>query len=109
MTLKLASLQRAGDARGGMPTGVRCSEACSVAAKLTLGKSVARKLKVKAEIAKGEAALDGAGGTYVFFDFTRTALKRLFRGSAVRATLVLNVADAAGNVTVARKTVRLAK
>ena len=79
------------------------------APRLTLSTSTARKLKVKAEIAKGEAALEGAGGTYVFLDFTRAALKRLFRSAAVRATLVLNVADAAGNVTVARKTVRLAK
>ena len=81
MTLKLARACSARATRAAAcPTGVRCSEACSVSAKLTLGTSVARKLKVKAEIAKGEAALEGAGGTYVFFDFTRTALKRLFRG-----------------------------
>ncbi len=109
VTLRLPSVQRARDAHGGMPASVRCSEACSVSARVTLTRSMARKLKVKAEIAKGDAALEGAGGTYVFFDFTRTALQRLFRASAVRATLVLNVADAAGNVTVVRKTVRLAK
>ncbi len=38
-------------------------------------------------MAKGDAALEGAGGTYVFFDFTKAALKRLFKGKAVKATL----------------------
>jgi hypothetical protein len=108
VSLRLPRKQRVTDARGGMPAGVRCSEACSVSATLTLSKPMARKLKAKAVIAKGEAALDAAGGTYVFFDFTRRALKRLFRGPTVRATLVLNVADAAGNVTTVRRTVRLA-
>ena len=34
-------------------------------------------------------------------------MKRLFRGSAVKATLALKVMDAAGNATSVRRTVRL--
>ena len=60
-------------------------------------------------MAEGEAALEDAGGTYVFLDFTRAAMKRLFRGRAVKATLKLTVLDAAGNATAVRRTVRLAK
>jgi len=109
VTLKLAATQRAADARGGMATSVRCSEACSVTGELTLGKALARKRKVGTVVAKGDAALAGAGATYVFFDFTKAALGRLFRGSAVKATLTLRVLDGAGNATAVRKTVRLAK
>jgi hypothetical protein len=109
VTLKLATVQRAADAEGGMAASVRCSEACSVTAELTLSKAVARRHKVGTVVAKGDAALEGAGGTYVFFDFTRAARKRLFKGSAVKATLRLRALDAAGNATSVTKRLRLAK
>jgi hypothetical protein len=109
ITLKLGSTQRVADARGGMATSVRCSEACSVQAQLTVSKALARKHKVGTVVARGDAALESAGGTYVFFDFTKSALKRLFGAKAVKATLRLRVLDAAGNATSATKTVRLAK
>ena len=60
-------------------------------------------------MAKGDAALDGAGGTYVFFDFTRRRSSGCSSGAAVKATLTLRVLDAAGNATSVTKTVRLAK
>jgi hypothetical protein len=107
--LTIAGRQRASDAKGGMPARVHCSEACSIAARLTLSRSVAKRLKVSSVVATGEAALDGAGNTYVFLDFKRSTLKRVFRGKAVKATLALSVLDAAGNSTTARRTVRLAK
>jgi hypothetical protein len=109
VSLKLPRTQRGKDARGGMPASVRCSEACSISGELTLSRAVAKRLKVKALVARGEAALDGPGTTYLFLDFTRKAMKRLFRGPAVKATLALEVVDAAGNATSARRTVRLAK
>ena len=79
VTLKLARSQRGSDAQGGMPAKVHCSEACSVHAELKLATATAKRLKLKALVATGEAALDGAGTTYVFLDFTKPALKRLFR------------------------------
>jgi hypothetical protein len=92
-----------------MPASVRCSEACSISAQLKLSNALAKRLKLKTVVATGEAALDDAGTTYVFLDFTRSTLKRLFRSRAVKATLALTVLDAAGNATTAQRTVRLAK
>ena len=109
VTLRLATVQRAADARGGMAASVRCSEACSVTAELTLSKAVARKHKVGTVVANGDAALEAAGGTYLFFDFTKAALKRLFKGKAIKATLKVRVLDAAGNATSVSKSVRLAR
>jgi hypothetical protein len=105
--LSIAGRQRAGDALGGMPARVACSEACSIAARLTIARTSAKRLKVRALLAKGEAALDGAGSTYVFLAVKRSAIKRLFRGRGVKATLALTVLDAAGNATTARRTLRL--
>jgi len=107
--LSIAGRQRASDARGGMPARVHCSEACSITARLTLGSSTAKRLKVPSEVATGEAALDASGSTYVFLGFKSSVLKRVFRKGAVKATLALTVLDAAGNATAARRTVRLAK
>ena len=107
--LSIAGRQRASDARGGMPARVHCSEACSITARLTLGSSTAKRLKVPTAIATGEAALDDSGSTYVFLGFKSSVLKRVFRKGAVKATLALTVLDAAGNATTARRTVRLAK
>ena len=45
----------------------------------------------------GDAAVDAAGSTYVFFDVTRAAARRLFKSSTVRAKLSLQAVDAAGN------------
>ena len=107
--LSIAGRQRASDARGGMPARVHCSEACSIAARLTLASSTAKRLKVPAVVATGDAALDDAGSTYVFLGFKSSVMKRVFRKGTVKATLALTVLDAAGNATTARRTVRLAK
>ena len=104
MRLSIAGRQRASDARGGMPARVHCSEACSITARLTLGSSTAKRLKVPLGIATGEAALDDSGSTYVFLGFKSSVLKRVFRKGAVKATLALTVLDAAGNATTARRT-----
>jgi hypothetical protein len=107
--LSIAGRQRASDARGGMPARVHCSEACSITARLTLGSSTAKRLKVPSVVATGEAALDDSGSTYVFLGFKSSVLKRVFRKGNVKATLALTVLDAGGNATTARRTVRLAK
>ena len=108
VTLTLGRSQRGSDALGGMPAKVRCSEACSVRAELKLATATAKRLKLKALVATGEAALDGAGTTYVFLDFTKPALKKLFRAK-VSATLTLKVLDMAGNASTARRKLSLAK
>ena len=50
-------------------------------------------------VAAGEAAVDAAGSTYVFFDVIRAAQRRLFGSRSVRATLGVLAVDAAGNRT----------
>ena len=72
--------------------------------------SMARKLKVKAVVAKGEAALEGAGGTYVFFDFTTARAQAAVpqRGGRARRW-PRRRSTRAGNVDGRAKTVRLAK
>ena len=51
-----------------------------------------------------------AGGTYVFFDFTKAGAQAALQGaSAIKATLKVRVLDAAGNATSVSKSVRLAR
>jgi hypothetical protein len=107
--LTLAARQRATDALGGMPARVRCSEACSITARLTLAKATAKRLKLSSVVASGDASLDDAGHTYVFLAFKRSTVKRLFGARAVKATLTLTVLDGAGNRTTARRTLKLAR
>jgi hypothetical protein len=99
------------DALGaGLAIKVRCSEACAVAARLTVNRATARRLKIgrrKTVIAQGAAALGGRGTTYVFLRFKRGMARRLGRGPAVRASLTLTAADEAGNVRSASRTLRL--
>ena len=88
-----------------MPLWVRCSEACAVTAEVTVSARDARRLKINRSarkafvVASGEAAVDAAGSTYVFFDVVRAAARRLFGSKSVKATLRISAVDAAGNRT----------
>ena len=93
-------VQYRSDTAGGMPLWVRCSEACAITAKVTLSAREARRLGLGRKalvVAAGDAAVDDAGSTYVFFDLTKTAARKLFKKGTVRATLELRATDAAGN------------
>jgi hypothetical protein len=58
-------------------------------------------------VARGTATLEGAGTTYVFLDFGRSALRRAFGARPVRAMLTLRALDAAGNASSVKRTVTL--
>ena len=49
------------DARGGMPASVRCSEACSVSARLRSPRRRQARSSARRVVASGEAALEGPG------------------------------------------------
>jgi hypothetical protein len=72
----------------------RCSEACALSGELTVTGTVARRLKLSRSgrpmiVARGAATLEGAGTTYVFLDFGRSAMRRVFGSRPVRATLTV--------------------
>jgi hypothetical protein len=112
LTLRLASTVRRTDASGGLPAMTRCSEACALSGELTVSGAVARRLKLSRSgrpmiLARGTAALEGAGTTYVFLDFGRAAMRRAFASRPVRATLTLRARDAAGNASSVKRGVTL--
>ena len=99
--VRLARVQRLSDLLGGMATSVRCSEACAISGRLIRGR--------RSVLATGTATLGGAGRTWLFVRLKKGMAKRLFHNRRrVRATLRLNVTDAAGNATRTRRTVILA-
>ena len=102
VTLKLAATCSArGDARGGMPTGVRCSEACSVGRQAD-ARQVGRRASSRSRprCAKGEAALDGAGGTVRVLGLRpHRARAAVPRARSVARRWSSTSPDAAGNVT----------
>jgi hypothetical protein len=110
-TVRLTVPRRAAFAElgGGLAATVRCSEACTVKADLRLGARQARRLRLNRvrTVARGSAALAGAGRTYAFLRFDRRAKRRLWRARRVTATLRVIATDAAGNRRVARRTLRL--
>jgi hypothetical protein len=110
--VRLARTQLLTDLLGGMPTSVRCSEACAIAGRLQVGARTARRVGMArrgrtAVLASGTATLAGAGRTWLFLRLRKHVAKRLSSAGRVRASLRLKVTDAAGNVTRARRTVLL--
>ena len=95
--LTLAPLHRAAELRAGLAVPVRCSERCTVSSRLTLRARDARRLRLGRVLGSGGAELDDAGETFVFVELPRSALRRIARARRVRATLQIDVTDAAGN------------
>lgn len=81
--------------RSGLPVELACSEACRVTATLRVGRRT---------LGRGDAAVGGAGATFVFVDVPRRSLGRLAR--ARRVVLTLAVADPNGNATRITRTMR---
>ncbi|HEX8102087.1 MAG TPA: thrombospondin type 3 repeat-containing protein [Solirubrobacteraceae bacterium] len=110
LAVKLAATLAAADLEGGMPARVRCSEACAVTAHLRVSAAAARRLRLASPVlARGSAALAGAGRTWVFLRPRAAVRRKLFAGRERRtpARLVLRAADGAGNVRRATKRVTL--
>jgi hypothetical protein len=110
VALRLAAPLRVGALGAGLPVRVRCSEGCAISARLTVDRAAARRLRVgrrATTVAAGTAALGDRGTTYVFMRFKRGMARRLSRGPAVRATLVVTAADEAGNRRTAERRLRI--
>ena len=98
--VSLAKTQLLSDVLGGMPTSVRCSEACAISGRLLRGRRV---------MAKGTATLAARGRTWLFLRLRKGMARRIeHSGGRFGATLRLKVTDAAGNVTRARRRVTVA-
>ena len=111
LSLSIARTQRRADLEGGMPTSVRCSEACALTAELIVDAATARRLGLGSRtIGRGTAALGGAGRTWVFVRTKQATRKRLLgaRGRKVSATLTMRAVDAAGNGRQANKRLTVA-
>ena len=99
LTVGAAASWSADDLRGRAPLSVRCSEACGLNARLTLGGRL---------LATGTATLGASGRTYVFFAPRRGAVARVARlRSRVRAVLTVRAVDEAGNRRTATRRVWL--
>jgi hypothetical protein len=99
VTIRLARTQRFEEIRGGLVVGLRCSEACSLAAELRIASNLARRLRLPRSrvVARGTAQVEAAASTYSFVRFTPAARRTLFRRRSVRATLHVTAVDRAGN------------
>ncbi|HEX2084590.1 MAG TPA: thrombospondin type 3 repeat-containing protein [Solirubrobacteraceae bacterium] len=80
----------------GVPVGVRCSEACTLTAELTLDGGRA---------GAGAAKLGDAGATWVFVRLAPRTLAELRRKRSVRLRLAVTARDAAGETVERRRTV----
>jgi len=109
VTVGLARVQRLQEIRGGLVVALRCSEACSLTARLMVDRRRARRLRLPSSglVASGRAQVEAAASTYAFVRFTAAARRVLFRQRSVPATLHVEAVDRAGNRRVVRKPVTL--
>lgn len=109
VTVRLARVQRLAEIRGGLVVALRCSEACSLTARLTVDRRRARRLRLRSDglLASGRAQVEAAASTYAFLRFTPTARRALSRVRSVPATLRVEALDRAGNRRVVSRLVTL--
>ena len=99
LTVAIDRAVRLKDAGRALVVRASCSEACSLAAVVSADSSAARRAglgRTRIVVARGSWSLAGAGRTYVFARWTRTA-RRLRAGRRLKASLVLTATDPAGN------------
>jgi hypothetical protein len=98
--LRLSSLRgfERADLTTGLPVQLRASEACSIAGRLVAGRRT---------LARGRAALTGAGTTYVFLRANAKTMRWLAGRDRVRVTLHLRAVDGSGNALAVKRTLRL--
>ena len=87
--VRAARRQTLAQLESGMIVRLRCSEACSATAELTISRRTARRLDLGRTrvIASGSAELDGSGNTYVFVRIEKRAARALAGHPAVQAKL----------------------
>jgi hypothetical protein len=106
LRVRIARTQRLAESGGVLVVSVRCSEACTASARLTVAAARARALRLPRGglLGSGTAQLGDAGSTYAFVRLTRAARRALARQRRVAATLRVVARDRAGNArTVARR------
>ena len=97
LSLAAPSRARVRNLIGGLPTTVRCNEACGLTATLTLARRDAKRLRVARRLPRSTAVLGAAGRTFLFVRLPRAVTRMKLR--SVRATLTVRAADDAGNAT----------
>jgi hypothetical protein len=109
VTVRLARTWRFDEIRDGLVVGLRCSEACSLTARLTIDKPRARRLRLASTgiVGSGSAQVEAAASTYAFVRFTKAARRVLFRQRRVPASLRVTAVDRAGNTKTATRAVTL--
>jgi hypothetical protein len=95
VTLRLKSTYRLAEAEDGLVVRVTCSEACSANAQLTVGRSLARRLKLRGTtvIGRGAASVEGATTTFAFVRFDAKVRSRVWKLRRTPMTLKVSVTD----------------
>jgi len=97
--------------RLGLPTTVTCSERCTIAARITVDSRTARRVKLtrrdSIEIGRAVGIASSAAPGAVRIGLTSFARKRLKRARALKLTVRVRVADAAGNARAFTETLQL--
>jgi Ca2+-binding RTX toxin-like protein len=93
-------------ARKGLRVSISCPAACEVAARLRVGKKLARKLKLGRSRVLARGSAEGTGEVVVTLKVAQKARKRLKRQKRVKATLT-TVTSIAGRDTEAKLGVTL--
>lgn len=100
--------------RRGIPTRVRCSEACRVSAEIVIGRRAARRLGLTrrrgrrpVRLGRGRGSLRRRGNRRVTVRLGRTARRRLWRARSVRVELRVRVRAAARTQRRVKRRLRL--
>jgi len=100
VTVSTRTSYRVAEVADGLIVRVRCSEACTAKADVTVSKAVARSVRLRGTtvVGTGTARTEGATSTYAFVRFDSRVRARLLRRSRTVLTLRVAATDPAGNV-----------
>ena len=114
LTISKLKLLRYAELNKGIAVRVTCSEGCILDGALTLGGTVARRLKVTTSrtarqvvVGRGAAQVAEKGMTYVFVKLSKKTLARLKRTRKVKTVLRVTARDASGNKAAKRTSIQL--
>lgn len=93
--------------RRGFVAAVTCGEPCTVNARLSIKRKIAKRRKVPRLVARGAARIAAPGTTTVVLQFHRSVRRRLAGVRVLRATLVISARDAAGNAAEIERSVTI--
>jgi hypothetical protein len=106
LRVTMGSRHRVDDLAGGLPTAVRCDEACALSGTLRLSPATARRLHLPRVLARSTAFVDAAGRTFLFWR-PAPRVTRALRRHRVRVRMSVTAKDGAGNARSARRRVTL--